>query len=51
MKCDYCHEEMPLPARHEPNCDLNPYFQNRIKQLPLDVLKEINTTLVMKGDY
>jgi len=31
-KCNYCHEEMPMPSRHEPNCNLNPYFQNRLSK-------------------
>ena len=26
-KCSYCHKEMPLPSRHEPNCSLNPKLQ------------------------
>lgn len=31
-ECNYCHEEMPMPSRHEPNCNLNPVFQNRLSK-------------------
>jgi len=41
MKCEYCFKEMPLPARHEPNCFLNPFFQNRYYQLPREYLMEL----------
>lgn len=34
QKCNYCGELQFLASRHEPNCNLNPYFQNRICQLP-----------------
>jgi len=41
-ECNYCHEEMPMPSRHEPNCNLNPVFQNRLSQgwRPLNGLDE-----------
>lgn len=43
-RCSYCHKEMYLSSRHEPNCDLNPYFQNRFYQLPREYLIEIIPT-------
>ncbi|HEC63978.1 hypothetical protein LCGC14_2264620 [marine sediment metagenome] len=32
QRCNYCGELQFLASEHEINCNLNPYFQNRLSQ-------------------